>query len=227
MNDKKSKDLTENEKIRWEKFNQTKADFESKGYKCIEKTMGTLYVNIMAVVVMLPYFILTVVLYEWRHDFNWFSFFGVAEDLQDLLLYFAKLILFMLIIFVFLFVHEGIHGICFAKFAKKGKKAVSFGFNKAAFAPYCTTDEPLTRRQYIAAAIMPTVFLGFIPSLIAIYNGSVFALIIGVIMTFGGGGDFLMIYKLLAFKSESKDLFFMDSPTEIGSYIFVKEEDAQ
>ena len=30
MNDKKSKDLTENEKIRWEKINQTKADFESK-----------------------------------------------------------------------------------------------------------------------------------------------------------------------------------------------------
>ena len=205
--------LTKAELKRQEAFELTKADLESKGYVCHEKIFGPLYANVMAFVVMLPYVAVMVALY---FVFNGFTNpFGKGFDFWS---FEGSLLLLLLAMVVCLFIHEGIHGICFAFFARKKWKAVSFGFNVAALAPYCTTNEPLTKKQYIVAAVMPTLWLGCAVSLIA---GNTFLLILSVCMTIGGGGDFLMIYALLKIRTKGKDILFYDHPTAIGSYYFV------
>ena len=45
-------------------------------------------------------------------------------------------------------------------------------------------------------------------------------LAVAILMIFGGGGDLLVTYKLLRFKSEAKDVLFIDHPYELGTAVF-------
>ena len=64
-------------------------------------------------------------------------------------------------------VHELIHGLTWAYFAKKGFKSIRFGVFWEMLTPYCHCSEPLTVRQYCIGALMPLVVLGIIPLVLA------------------------------------------------------------
>ena len=212
--------LTESEKKRAETFNELRTELESQGYVCYEKILTPTYANTMSIVYTLPFAALMIVLYcihnkvfSAKIDFKSFSIWTFE----------LKLLLSLVGMVICMVAHELIHGIFFGIFAKNGWKSVSFGFNKAAFAPYCTTKEILTKSQYIIAAVMPTIVLGFALGAAAIFIGNVWFFAVTVVMVFGGGGDFIMIHNLLKIKSKGKDVLFFDHPTAIGSYFFVKE----
>ena len=213
-------ELTEAEKKRAEVFNQIRTDLESQGYVCHEKILTPTYANTMSIVYMLPFAALMIVLYCIHN-----KVFSTKFDFKStsIWVYEFRLFLSVLGMTACIFLHEFIHGIFFAIFAKNGWKSVSFGFNKAAFSPYCTTKETLTKKQYIIAAVMPTIVLGFALGAAAIFIGNVWFFAVTVVMVFGGGGDFIMIHNLLKIKSKGKDVLFFDHPTAIGSYFFVKE----
>ena len=61
----------------------------------------------------------------------------------------ADFVLIFLFCLLLIFVHELIHGITWAVFAKKGRKAISFGFIPQYLTPYCTCNEPLKKGEYI------------------------------------------------------------------------------
>lgn len=211
----KEKKLTAAEQRRAEAFAKVRAELEAQGYACTEKTFGAVYANVMAIVVMLPYAAVMVAAFILFNGLK--NSFHLSETLW---LFELELLLLMVGMVACLFVHELIHGICFAAFAKDGWKSVAFGFNRAALAPYCTTSEPLTKRQYLVALVMPTVFLGFLLGAAGIATGNGFVFLLSVIMLFGGGGDFLMIYSLLKIKTDGRDILFFDHPTAIGSCRF-------
>ena len=169
---------------------------------------------------MMPFALLFIVLYCIHNDI-----FSKQIDLKSFSIWAFELRLLLSLVgmVICLVAHELIHGIFFGIFAKNGWKSVSFGFNKAAFAPYCTTKETLTKKQYIIAAVMPTVVLGFALGAVAIFIGNAWFFLVTIFMIFGGGGDFIMIHNLLKIKSKGKDILFFDHPTAIGSYYFVKE----
>ena len=116
-------------------------------------------------------------------------------------------------------IHELIHGIFFAKYAKNGFKSIKFGILWKVLAPYCHCKEPLTVQQYLTAVIMPTIILGIFPAIISLFIGDALLLIFGIIFTFGGAGDMLIFYSLR--KANKTDLV-MDHPSEIGCYLFRK-----
>jgi len=69
---------------------------------------------------------------------------------------------------------------------------------------------------------MPTLILGFGVGLAAIFRAEVFWCEIAAIMILSGGGDFLIIFKILMTKSEKKDCLYCDHPYECGSVLFQK-----
>ncbi|MBD0403711.1 DUF3267 domain-containing protein [Flammeovirga sp. EKP202] len=124
-------------------------------------------------------------------------------------------VLFILILGIV--VHELIHGISWAIFAKKGFKSIKFGVLWKALTPYCHCKEPLYVRQYIIGAITPALFLGILPSLVAIMIGDFGLLLFGMFFTMAAGGDFLVINLIR--KENSSDLV-QDHPSEAGCYIY-------
>lgn len=129
------------------------------------------------------------------------------------------------IIFVLLLggivLHELIHGITWSRFTEKGFKSIRFGVLWKMLTPYCHCKEPLKVNQYILGAIMPSIILGIIPSVIAILIGNFGLLIFGVFFTMAAAGDFLIINLL---RKENKDDLVLDHPSEAGCYIYRKEK---
>ncbi len=117
--------------------------------------------------------------------------------------------------------HELIHGITWAKFAKKGFKSIKFGILWKMLTPYCYCEETLNVRQYIIGAITPAIIMGIIPAVIAIVIGNLGLLIFGMFFTMAAGGDFLIINLIR--KESSSDLV-QDHPSEAGCYIYRRIE---
>jgi hypothetical protein len=119
-------------------------------------------------------------------------------------------------------VHELVHGITWGIFAAHHFKDIEFGVMWQLLTPYCTCTVPLTKRQYILGGLMPLIVLGIIPTAIAIAAGSFFWLIIGLVMILSAGGDILLVWKLIRYKTDKQDVLIYDHPTKAGSIVFEK-----
>ena len=101
-------------------------------------------------------------------------------------------IIFIILIFGIV-LHELIHGITWAKFAKAGFKSIKFGILKEMLTPYCHCKEPLKVKHYIFGAITPAIITGIIPAITAIFTGNLWLLIFGMLFTMAAAGDFMII----------------------------------
>jgi hypothetical protein len=142
----------------------------------------------------------------------------VTDGILDFI---SGFLLLILVMGVGIVAHELIHGIFWAIFAKSGFRSIKFGILKQYLTPYCHCKEPLKVKHYITGAIMPAVFLGFIPLTLSLIYGSLGWLFFGIFFTAAAGGDFLMI-KLL--NKEPKNAWVQDHSSEPGYYIYRKKE---
>lgn len=69
---------------------------------------------------------------------------------------------------------------------------------------------------------MPTIVVGFLPAAIAIAMNDLGWFVIALIMIIGGGGDMLIILKLLTFHAKGEKTVFCDHPTLPGLVAYVK-----
>lgn len=199
--------LTKAEQKRNEQFEQTRKQLKEKGYTEHDLTVGPVFANIMAIVLTLPFVVLFGVLFSSQHG----SVSGTFR-LLDLSISLAVLV-------VLIFAHELIHGVCWAAFSKHHWKSISFGFIARYCMPYCCCSEALQKWQYMVGGLIPTLVLGVLPAAVSIFTGSVFLLSIGEVMILGGGGDFIIILKLLFFRSHTDSLF-IDHPYQCGVVAF-------
>ena len=126
------------------------------------------------------------------------------------------------VIVVGIVVHELIHGLTWACYAKRGWKSISFGVMWKMLTPYCHCDEPLSIPGYMMGAMMPCIVLGIIPSIVALFIGSLPLLVWGIFFISAAAGDIWMTWLLT--KEDPKNMV-LDHPTEAGFYI-IEEEDA-
>ncbi len=124
--------------------------------------------------------------------------------------------LYIVVMILGIVVHELIHGATWAIFTKKGFKSMKFGILKEYLTPYCHCKEPLKVRAYSIGAIMPAIILGFIPSILAIWTGSLGMLLFGIFFTVSAMGDFMIIYLI---HKEDKNTWVQDHPSEAGYYL--------
>jgi hypothetical protein len=179
-------------------------------------TVGVVKANMLAIVVMLPFVILFAGLY---FLFSPTGNFSISED--KLLL---ELWAFVVLLFVFIVVHELIHGITWGCFAKSHFRSIEFDVIWSMLTPYCTCSEPLKKWQYLLGAAMPTLILGFALGIAAAVLHAMLLLWVAEVMIFSGGGDFLIILKMLLYRSGGKDTVYYDHPTECGFVVFEKNK---
>lgn len=203
--------LTKAELARKEAFERAKADFEAQGFHTQPLTLGVVSANVQALVLGLPLAVVLGAGFFLLHPTLSFSF-DLVGTLLVLAAFFALVVL-----------HELVHGIAWSACAKGGWKSVSFGVIWQYLTPYCTCDEPLSKRAYVVGALAPTVVLGLLPVIAAYASGSAGLLAVGLLMTLSGGGDLAIVLKMLRFKPDG-EVRFLDHPYECGLVAFVRDE---
>ncbi|MBP0960416.1 MAG: DUF3267 domain-containing protein [Oscillospiraceae bacterium] len=204
----KARKLSKAEQKRKEEFEKLTEFLIEQGYKPNHQTISALAGNVLGVLSAVPFAIIFFLLFSLDY-----------ENVEFTQLNFGLL---LLLLIVFTVLHELIHGVTWAFLSKGGWKSISFGVILSYLTPYCTCNKPMKKYQMIIGSLMPTIILGFIPAIIACIINSYFLFIISVVMILCGGGDFLITFKLLLYKSSSEDTLFIDHPYELGTAVFEK-----
>lgn len=130
---------------------------------------------------------------------------------------FMYLVVLIAVMVLGIILHELIHGVFWAVFAKKGWKSIQFGLIKEHFTPYCHCTEPLKVKHYVVGGLMPLIILGIIPGVWAWFNGNIYLLLFGFFFTVSAIGDVLVINMLRKFPKNS---YVQDHPNEAGFYVY-------
>lgn len=208
-----SRELTEAERKRLNRFEDLSAKMTEQGYRRTELTVSIVKANIFAVVLLIP---LLVIGFGLLLLVNRDGLGGFDEEARQP----ASLLLFVLIFIALIVVHEGIHGVSWAVFTERHCRDIEFGFMKQYLTPYCTCGVPLSRGQYIFGALMPFLLLGVLPMAVGILLGSVSVLIMGIIMADSAAGDLMIVRNILRYKSDAAEVVYIDHPTQAGGVIF-------
>lgn len=202
--------LTEAEQKRKENFERLSEEMIKKGYSRKDITISLVAANVLAIVVMLPFILLMGGFYYWIN-----SDLKMVSGNGDVLIILGGML-------ICLVIHEVIHGITWSRFTPNGMKDIDFGFVISSFTPYCTCSQPLLRWQYIVGLVMPTLILGFGLTIFAAFTHMGILLGLAEVMILGGGGDFIILLKMVLHKSDSKDILYYDHPYECGFVTFEK-----
>ena len=210
---KNERKLTPAEQKRKEQFALICEEMERQGYRKTDLTIGVVKANLLALIVMLPFAVLSGAVVLSR-----VSFLSMAELMSPF-----DFLLFLLVMLLLTAVHEGIHALTCAMFAKDHWKSIRFGVIWKALTPYCTCLRPAKRGQYILGAAMPTLVLGIGLTAAAALTGVFWVFILAIAMIFGGGGDFTIILKILLHRQRGKEAVYYDHPYECGVVVFEKD----
>lgn len=210
---KNERKLTPAEQKRKEQFALVCEEMERQGYRKTDLTIGVVKANLLALIVMLPFAVLSGAVVLSR-----VSFLSMAELMSPF-----DFLLFLLVMLLLTAVHEGIHALTWAMFGKDYWKSIRFGVIWKALTPYCTCLRPAKRGQYILGAAMPTLVLGIGLTAAAALTGVYWVFILALAMIFGGGGDFTIILKILLHRQRGKEAVYYDHPYECGVVVFEKD----
>ncbi len=129
---------------------------------------------------------------------------------------FANFLVFIVIFFLGVVVHEFIHGIAWMVFGRKPFVVIKFGFQFKTFTPYAHCTVPLPVNPYRWGAAMPGLLLGLLPALAGILNGNGVLLAFGLLFTVAAGGDMLILWLT---RHVDGNKLVEDHPTNAGCYI--------
>ena len=164
--------------------------------------------NIFAVVIMVVAAIVFLVPFFWI----WKD----KKPIGELLGGFGDWSITFILVIVGIVVHELIHGLTWACYAKSGWKSISFGVMWKLLTPYCHCDEPMHISGYMMGAMMPCIILGVIPAIVALFIGSLPMLAWGIFFIAAAAGDIWMTWLLT---KENPKSMVLDHPSEAGFYI--------
>lgn len=138
-------------------------------------------------------------------------------------MYFRHLEIVLPIIFISIFIHEGLHWLGYVGFAHLPWKTVHLGFNLRYVAPYVHADSPVTASAYKRLVALPGVILGVIPALVGIAGESGLMTLYGLIMLLGAVGDLTILWKI---RRVSADSLVIDHPTRAGCWVLTERVDS-
>ena len=208
----KERHLTPVEQKRKTDFEKTCEEMAQKGYLKRDLTVSVLQANIMGVIIMLPFAILALIMY----------LFANSSNNRNLSLSLSTYIVFLIVLLLLIVLHEAIHGLTWAFFAKRRWNAIAFGIIWKMLTPYCTCTEPLTKRQYIIGVAMPTLVLGGGVAAVAVMANQLLLFFLAEFMILAGGGDFLILLKILFYRTDKNESKYCDHPYECGFVVFEK-----
>lgn len=172
--------------------------------------------NAKAICFLLIIFVVYAVPYTliWYNSFSK-EFFKASIIWMDYYPIWSTPLIFILVPLLGIVVHELIHGVFWAIFAKRGWKSIKFGYLKETATPYCHCNEPLLVWQYSIGTIMPFVALGLLPAIWACATGNVLLFVFAVIFSATAVGDFMILDMV---RKEKSNTYVQDHPSEAGYY---------
>lgn len=203
---KKERVLTAQEEARRAGFNRLQEALANQGYQRKDLVVDSVKINVMGMIVTLPFVVVALVIYSLING----RFMQTFSNQEFYLLWIALVL--------GIVIHEGIHGLTWSRFCKKGWKAIEFGIIWKYLTPYCTCNECLNYKQYKIGALMPTIILGGGTYILALIMGSHAILFYSIVMIISGGGD---IYITMLIR-QYKEAIFIDHPWEPGCVAFEK-----
>ena len=206
----KNRELSPAEERRLRAFEEQAARMLEQGYRRVDLTVSIVKANLFAVVLLIPLLIAGLGLFLLNNPH-----FSLNMGAMNVLL-------FSIVLFALIVVHELIHGASWALFAEHHWRDIEFGFMKQYLTPYCTCGVPLSKGQYIFGALMPLLLLGILPMIAGVLLGSWGTVLMGIIMADAAAGDILIVGKILRYKSEAGTIVYRDHPTQAGGVIFEK-----
>ena len=199
--------LTQDEQKRLNLFNDTAEKLREDGYTANQLTVSAVKANVIGLLL------------------------GMALSFPFIILYFVfnlegfetpPIVVILLIFAVGIIIHEMVHGLTWSLFTKGKFKSIAFGFVLRSLTPYSSCKEPLRTGQYIAGLLMPCLIVGIIPTVLSVIIGNPTLFIPGILMIMSAGGDLLILMQIITRKRKSKDVLFLDHPTELGLVCFEK-----
>lgn len=207
-----SRELTAVEQKRLDRFKDISGQMEESGYRRVELTVSIVRANLVAVILLIPLAVIGFGLFLLKNRDRGIDT-GISRGPLGMLL-------FLVLLVALIVVHEAIHGASWAFFTKRGFRDIEFGFMKQYLTPYCTCTIPLTKGQYIFGALMPFLVLGVLPMALGIITGFLPGLLMGIIMADSAAGDLMIVWNILRYRTNAKELVYMDHPTQAGGVIF-------
>lgn len=210
MEQQPGRKLSRREQARLEDFQRLSGQMRQQGYRRVDLVVDVVQANVMAVVVMLPFLAAAAVL------------FFALNPVGEVYIPFSGMALWLLAFLVLVVLHEAIHGLTWGLMAPHGFKAIAFGVIWQMRTPYCTCNDGLKRWQYLLGGLMPTLILGFGLAGLATAQGSLWLFSLAEVMILGGGGDFLVVFKMLRHPQKDGAVYY-DHPYECGLVVFEPE----
>lgn len=171
-------------------------------------SISMLSANLLSLAFAIP---LAIVL-AWIFILRW----GYPQLLGGINAFFGNLIVFLVIFIIGIVIHELIHGISWALFAKIPFSAIKFGFQVQTLTPYAHCARPVPVNAYRAGTFMPALILGILPAIVAIIDGSGWLFSLGLIFTISAGGDMVILWILRIVAPEK---LVEDHPSRAGCYV--------
>lgn len=194
-------------------------ELQEQDYHKKELTMSAGRANVLALVFVVPFFLLYLLVYyfKWPDQFTLQNLKSVTQTHSTLIMYMP---LIMIVVFVVGAVfHEMLHGFTWAAFCKNGFKSIKYGVHWKALTPYCHCKETLFLRAYMLGGAMPGLVMGVLPAVVGIATGSFLVFLFGLFFTMAAAGDMLILWML---RNQKKEDLVQDHPELIGCYVLQK-----
>lgn len=194
-------------------YENQKQQFAEKGYREQNEIISVVMANIMAFVTAGPFVVLGIILW-------------VVTKKQGTIsggLY--STVLFLIIFFACIFIHEVLHGVGWSMWTQKRWESIYLGVMWEYLTPYCHCKEPLKPRQYLVGGLTPFVVLGIGMYIAAYITGSYMLLALSLVNILCAGGDTTIACMLLKYQKKNEECYILDHPTDCGFVAFVKDKE--
>ena len=144
-----------------------------------------------------------------------FALFGIVHGIKKMDTTW-DIVLFLVVLFLGVVLHELIHGIAWVIFGRKPFSAIKFGFQWKALTPYAHLKDPVELNAYRIGTFMPGLILGILTYILSLALGDGNLFWFSLIHTAAAGGDWLILWLIRSVKAGSQ---VEDHPTNAGCYV--------
>jgi len=167
---------------KYELFDVLCQEMQDKNYHKEDKTFSAKEAGTQGMLLPIPFIVLVVGGYFWRWGAD-------ATPLWEI-----NFLLFIGLFFLSIPIHELIHGLAWAKYAKNKMKSITFGFNVKELMPYCHCKEALDAKAYKIGVLAPVVVLGGGYFLLSLLLPNTELILLSAFNLFMAAGDLLIFW---------------------------------
>ena len=190
-----------------------------QGYTPVKKSITFFQANFVGILPILPLVLIYIIGYACFYYFVRDKSIGF-DMFADFIKSPLYVLTYLVITFVAIIIHEGLHALFFLGGCEEGRKSIVFGFKSGC--PYCHCDEVLSIKRYINALWAPLWFLCSLLVVLSLIIDFLPLFLATATLIFGSCGD-LYVWLLIR-KHRKQNVFVWDMVDEVGCELFFEDD---